>query len=59
MKQSTGHNLKKLCDEINVPGFMLDGAIDLCRVSLKEGKDQGIVQDMSRVADTMYQYCGL
>ena len=51
--------MKKLCDEINVPGFMLDGAIDLCRVSLKEGKDQGIVQDMSRVADTMYQYCGL
>jgi len=31
--------MKKLCDELNVPGFMLDGAIDLCRVALKEGKD--------------------
>ena len=51
--------MKKLCDELNVPGFMLDGAIDLCRVALKEGKDQGIQQDMSRVADTMYQYVGL
>ena len=48
--------MKKLCDELNVPGFMLDGAIDLCRVALKEGKDQGIEQDMSHVADTMYQY---
>lgn len=51
--------MKRLCDELGVPGFMLDGAIDLCRVALKEGKDQGIVQDMSHVADTMYQYCGL
>lgn len=51
--------MKKLCDEINVPGFMLDGAIDLCRVALKEGKDKGMMQDMSHVADTMYQYCGL
>jgi 3-hydroxyisobutyrate dehydrogenase-like beta-hydroxyacid dehydrogenase len=51
--------MKKLCDELNVPGFMLDGAIDLCRVALKEGKDRGIAQDMSHVADTMYQYVGL
>ncbi len=51
--------MKKLCDELGVPGFMLDGAIDLCRVALKEGKDQGIEQDMSHVADTMYQYVGL
>lgn len=51
--------MKKLCDEVGVPGFMLDGAIDLCRVALKEGKDRGIVQDMSHVADTMYQYVGL
>ncbi len=51
--------MKKLCDDINVPGFMLDGAIDLCRVALKEGADQGIMQDMSHVADTMYQYVGL
>lgn len=51
--------MKKLCDSLNVPGFMLDGAIDLCRVALKEGNDRGIEQDMSHVADTMYQYVGL
>lgn len=48
--------VKRLCDAIQVPGFMLDGAIDLCRVAMKEGRDRGIRQDMSHVADTMYQY---
>ncbi len=51
--------MKRLCDELNVPGFMLDGAIDLCRVSLKEGRDRGVKQDCSCVAETMYQYVGI
>ncbi len=51
--------MKKLCDELSTPGFMLDGAIDLCRVALKEGKDKGLEQDLSHVADTMYQYVGI
>lgn len=30
--------MKKLCDDLGVPGFMLDGAIDLCRITLKNSK---------------------
>ncbi len=51
--------MKKLCDELGVPGFLLDGAIDLCRVTLKEHKDQDKYADMSSVCETMYQYVGL
>ena len=47
--------MKKLCDEIGVPGFMLDGAIDLCRIALKEKRDKNEVKDMSSIADTMYR----
>jgi 3-hydroxyisobutyrate dehydrogenase-like beta-hydroxyacid dehydrogenase len=51
--------MKKLCDELNVPGFMLDGAIDLCRITLKEGRDRGIDVDMANVCETMFEYVGL
>ena len=47
--------MKKLCDEIGVPGFMLDGAINLCRIALKEKRDKNEVKDMSSIADTMYR----
>ena len=47
--------MKKLCDEIGVPGFKLDGAIDLCRIALKEKRDKNEVKDMSSIADTMYR----
>lgn len=47
--------MKKLCDEIGVPGFMLDGAINLCRIALKEKTDKNEVKDMSSIADTMYR----
>lgn len=47
--------MKKLCDEIGVPGFMLDGAIDLCHIALKEKRDKNEVKDMSSIADTMYR----
>ena len=46
--------MKKLCDEVQVPGFMLDGAIDLMRVTLKEAAGERL--DTSAVADTMYRY---
>ena len=46
--------MKKLCDEIGVPGFMLDGAIDLCRITLKGKQDGHEVKDMSSIAVTMY-----
>ena len=47
--------MKKLCDEIGVPGFMLDGAIGLCHIALKEKRDKNEVKDMSSIADTMYR----
>ena len=47
--------MKKLCDEIGVPGFMMDGAIDLCRITLKGKQDGHEVKDMSSIADTMYK----
>ena len=47
--------MKKLCDDIGVPGFMLDGAIDLCHIALKEKRDKNEVKDMSSIADTMYR----
>ncbi len=50
--------IKKLSDELNIPGFMVDGAIDLCRVTLKEAAEVGKGKvDCSSVADTMYRYC--
>jgi 3-hydroxyisobutyrate dehydrogenase-like beta-hydroxyacid dehydrogenase len=49
--------MKKLCDDLNIPGFLLDGAIDLCRVALKEGKGKEL--DFSQAGNTMYEYVGL
>lgn len=43
--------MKKLCDEIGVPGFMLDGAIDLCRIALKE---KGIKRSKGHVQYSRY-----
>lgn len=48
--------MKKLCDDLKIPGFMLDGAIDLARVTLKEA-EPGERLDTSAVARTMYRYC--
>lgn len=46
--------MKRLFDSINVPAFLLDGAIDLLRVSLKEG--EGRLLDFSHAGETMYDY---
>ena len=44
--------MKRLYEEINVPGFLLDGALDLCRVSLL-GEKPGEIRDFSYAAQTM------
>ncbi len=44
--------MKRLYEEANVPGFLLDGALDLCRVSLL-GEKPGEVRDFSYAAQTM------
>lgn len=46
--------MKRLFDNINVPAFVLDGALDLLRVSLKEGEGQML--DFSAAGATMYDY---
>ena len=44
--------MKRLYEEINIPGFLLDGALDLCRVSLL-GEKENEVRDFSYPAQTM------
>ena len=44
--------MKKLYEELNIPGFILDGALDLCRVTLKDEKP-GEVLDFSYPCQTM------
>jgi len=50
--------MKRLYEELNIPGFMLDGALDLCRVSLKSQKP-GEVLDFSYPCQTMYEFVKL
>lgn len=50
--------MKKLFEELNIPGFMLDGALDLCRVSLKSQRE-GEVLDFSYPCQTMYEFAGI
>jgi 3-hydroxyisobutyrate dehydrogenase-like beta-hydroxyacid dehydrogenase len=49
--------MKRLYEELNIPGFLLDGALDLCRVSLKAEKP-GEVLDFSYPCQTMYELVG-
>ena len=46
--------MKALCDNLNIPAFLLDGAIDLMRVSMKE--ERGNLIDVSYACETMYQF---
>ncbi len=41
--------MKKLCEELNIPGFLLDGAIALCNETMKEQKE-GEVLDFSHAS---------
>lgn len=50
--------MKKLYEELNIPGFLLDGALDLCRVALKDEKP-GEVLDFSYPCHTMYEFVKL
>lgn len=47
---------KKMYDEYNVPGFALDGVLDLLRNSVKDGRGK---RDYSEVSATLYDYFGL
>lgn len=45
--------MKKLYEEFNIPGFALDGGIDLLRTAIKDGKAD---LDFSECAATMYEF---
>lgn len=47
--------MKNLHDELKIPAFMLDGAIDLLRLSLKATDESS--PDFSYAAETMYKLC--
>lgn len=46
--------MKMLCDNVNAPGYMLNGAIELCQEALDYGKAQDINPDMSYVCEAVY-----
>jgi 3-hydroxyisobutyrate dehydrogenase-like beta-hydroxyacid dehydrogenase len=50
--------MKKLFEDLNIPGFLLDGALDLCRVTL-QGQKKDETLDFSHAARTMYDYLGI
>lgn len=50
--------MKRLYEEMNIPGFLLDGALDLCRVALKDQKE-GETLDFSYPCRTMADFAGL
>lgn len=47
--------LKRIYEEFNVPGFILDGALDFCRVSLADQKEGAPPVDFSYPCETMYR----
>lgn len=49
--------MKRLYEELNIPGFILDGALDLCRVTLAEQKD-GETLDFSHPCRKMDRFVG-
>ena len=47
--------LKRIYEEFNVPGFILDGALEFCRVSLADQKEGEPPIDFSYPCETMYR----
>jgi 3-hydroxyisobutyrate dehydrogenase-like beta-hydroxyacid dehydrogenase len=48
--------MKRLYEKYNVPGFVLDGAMDLLRLAVKEGRGK---HDVTEISAVMYEYLGL
>lgn len=51
--------MKKIYEEFNVPAFVLDGALEFCRVSLADQKPGEAPIDMSYPCETMYRLLGM
>ena len=50
--------MKRMYEEYNVPAFVLDGALDFCRVALAEQEKGQPPIDMSYPCETMYRTAG-
>lgn len=48
--------MKRLYEKYNVPAFVLDGALDLLRQAVKEGRGK---HDVTEISAVMYEYLGL
>ena len=51
--------MKRMFDEYNVPAFVLDGALDFCRIALAEQVPGEAPIDMSYPCETMYRLLGM
>ena len=51
--------VKRMYEEYNVPAFVLDGALDFCRVALAEQEKGQPPIDMSYPCETMYRLLGM
>lgn len=51
--------VKRMYEEYNVPAFVLDGALDFCRVALAEQEKGQPPIDMSYPCETMYHLLGM
>lgn len=51
--------MKRIYEEFNVPSFILDGALDFCRVALADQKPGEPPIDMSYPCETMYRLLGM
>lgn len=51
--------MKRIYDDFNVPAFVLDGALEFCRVSLADQKAGEPPIDMSYPCETMYRLLGM
>lgn len=48
--------MKRLYDSYNIPAFLLDGAMDLMRQAVKDGRGK---HDVSEISAVIYEYLGL
>ncbi len=51
--------MKRMYEENNVPAFILDGALDFCRIALAEQEEGEPPIDMSYPCETMYRLLGM
>ena len=51
--------MKKIYDDLQIPGFILDGDLELCRATLKAEEEEGGIVDFSYAGSVMTKLVGL